>query len=377
MPEKRKYSTWVLAFLFVVGIIIVYKTVDNFSFIFEFAGKVTGALRPFITGFIIAYLLNMPMKRINGLLLKSKYSFVTKRAKGLSILLTYILALILLTIFLRLIIPAIYQNIMDIYYSVPYYINLIMQKLTALQEQLGINFMNIDKASAVEAVQGFISNMKFSEFSKYAQGVIDVTSGIISVFIAIIVSIYMLMDKAIISSAIKRFLHAFIKKEYVDRFLDFSARINEIFTRYIFSVVLDCVIVGILCTVAMSILNVRYSIVLGVMIGIFSLIPYFGAIVAVTLSIIITLLTGGWIKALWTGILLLVLQQIDGNFIGPRIMGNMLKARPLLIIFAVTLGGGLFGVWGMILSVPIAMVVKLIIDELLTAREAKNEQENR
>ena len=101
---KHKYSTWALAFLFVTGIIIVYKTVDNFNFIFEYAGQVISALGPFISGFIIAYLLNLPIKRFRNLLEKSKSSFIKKHSKAISITAIYSLAIILIIV--------IYLNIM-------------------------------------------------------------------------------------------------------------------------------------------------------------------------------------------------------------------------------------------------------------------------
>lgn len=376
MKERNRYSTWVLAFLFVSGVIVVYKTVDNFNFIFDYLKQIIGALTPFITGFVIAYLLNRPISRMQRLLKKSRVGFVCRWAKGISIASVYILTIVALTVFLRLIIPAIYQNVMDLYYSIPYYFNSVWEKLAALQEKFGLELTETDPKSAVTAVQRFLGSINLSEFGKYALGVINATSGVISVFISVIISIYMLSDKTIITAGIKRVLYAFISRGNVERFLDFAARTNEIFSKYIFSVVIDGVIIGILSTVVMSLLNVKYAMVLGVMMGLFNLIPYFGAIVACTLAIIITLLTGGWFKALWTGIALLVLQQIDGNFIGPKIMGNMLEARPLLIILAVTVGGGLYGIGGMVMSVPVAMVAKMVFEEILESREARNGQKD-
>ena len=184
----------------------------------------------------------------------------------------------------------------------------------------------------------------------------------------------MISDKKLIKGSIERFFNAFFKPEVVEKCISYVKRINSIFTKYIISVVIDGGVMGTLAAIIMSIMNVKYAVMLGLLIGVSNLIPYFGAIISIIVTIIVTLLTGGWVKALWVGVLLLVLQQIDGNFIGPRIMSNMLKARPLLIIFAVTLGGGLFGVWGMVLSVPVARVVKMIVCDIVEAKEEKNRQ---
>ncbi len=368
---KQKYSNWVLAFLFITGIIIIYKTVDNFNFIFGYAGKILSALGPFISGFIIAYLLNLPIKRFRSFIEKSKSAFVKRHAKAISITSVYSVAIILIIIVLRLIIPAIYENLMDLYYNIPFYYDLLVQRIADFQERFGIELIELNKQNAIDTMQTFLKSIRLSEFGKAAQGVINLTSGVISSFIAIIISIYILVDKELLSRGIKRVFKALLPQKNILGFIELATRVNDIFSKYIFSILLDGVIIGILSTVVMLLLKVKYAPVLGLMIGIFNLIPYFGAIIAGVVSVVVTLLTGGVMQAIWTGVALLVIQQIDGNFIGPKIMGNMLKSRPLLIILAVTVGGNLFGVWGMILSVPVAMVLKMLFTELLIAKEEK------
>ena len=134
--------------------------------------------------------------------------------------------------------------------------------------------------------------------------------------------------------------------------------------------VLDAIVVGILTSVAMSILGVKYAVLLGVMIGLFNLIPYFGAIIAVIIAVIITLFTGGLGQAVLMAVIVIILQQIDANIINPKIIGNSLSISPLLVIFAVTIGGAYFGVLGMFLAVPIFTVIKLLIEEYI---DYKNE----
>ena len=371
MGRFLKYRSGLLTFLFAVGIIIVYKTVDNFNFIFAFFAKVVSAVSPFITGFIIAYLLNMPIKKLMNVYDKSRIKGIRKAKKPLAVAGVYLLALFLVFVILRMVIPAIYKNLLDLYYNIPYYFDRISEDINALQEKFGIEMVKLDEESAISAVQGFLANMKVTELGRYAQGVINITSGVIDVFIAIIASIYMISDKSLISGQIKRFLNAFFKESMVDAVIGYAGRVNVIFTKYIISVVIDGGVMGILAAVVMSILKVKYAVMLGLIIGVSNLIPYFGAIVSIFVTIVVTLITGGWVQALWVAVLLMVLQQIDGNLIGPRIMGNMLKARPLLIIFAVTLGGGLFGVWGMVLSVPVVMVLKMIMGDIIEAKEKK------
>jgi len=125
-----------------------------------------------------------------------------------------------------------------------------------------------------------------------------------------------------------------------------------------------------LSSTALYLMDVKYATILGIMIGLFNLIPYFGAITACVITVVITLITGTPTLAFWVAVVLLIIQQIDGNFIAPKIMGEMLDASPLLIILAVTLGGGLFGVTGMIISVPISITIKMAITQFLDAKES-------
>ena len=132
---------------------------------------------------------------------------------------------------------------------------------------------------------------------------------------------------------------------------------------------LDGIVVGILTSIAMSILGVKYAVVLGIMIGLFNMIPYFGAIIAVIVATIITIITGGLTQAIWMIVIVTILQQIDANIINPKIVGESLKISPLLVIFAVTLGGAYFGILGMFLAVPIAAIIKVLIEDYIEMKE--------
>ena len=124
----------------------------------------------------------------------------------------------------------------------------------------------------------------------------------------------------------------------------------------------------------MSIMGVKYAVILGMFIGLFNLIPYFGAIIAVLISVFITLITGGVAQAVEMAIVVIALQQIDANIINPKIVGDSVKISPLLVIFAVTVGGAYFGVMGMFLAVPVAALIKLIMDDIIERNYAKKRE---
>ncbi|MBQ3037988.1 MAG: AI-2E family transporter, partial [Clostridia bacterium] len=229
--------------------------------------------------------------------------------------------------------------------------------------------MNISKA-----IEDFIKSINLNEFSKYAQGVINLTSGVINTFIAIIVSVYMLIDKERIKKGIKSVFTVLFSEEKTERVSTIIANINNVFSKYIYCRVIDGLIMGILSIIILSLLGVRYALVLGTLVGFCNLIPYFGSIIGSVITTLITIVTGGFFKGLWTLITLTVLEQIDGNLIGPKIMGDVLEIRPLVIIFAVTVGGGLFGVLGMLFSVPIFVVLKMMGEEYLVAKQGEKEK---
>ena len=154
-------------------------------------------------------------------------------------------------------------------------------------------------------------------------------------------------------------------KKTCDKIENYMDSTNTIFFKFISGQLIDAVVVGILVTIAMSIIGVKYSVLLGFIIGLFNIIPYFGAIVAVVISVIITIITGGLSQALIMAAVVIILQQIDSNIINPKIIGNSLEISPLLVIFAVTVGGAYFGVLGMFLAVPIIAVLKIVVNDYL------------
>lgn len=375
MRKFDKYRTWIIAFVFMVAVITVYKTFDNFNKIKEFFAVFAKSLSPFVIGFIIAYILNIPATKIENLCRKSKYAFFKKRSKGISIISVYLLTATIFYVAISAIAPALYRNFVDLYNNIPGYMTKALATIENLQKDYGFSLFEINEANLLNAFNSFLGKIDITELGKYAQGVVNITSGVINAFIGIIVSVYMLLEKEKIAEGMKRISRILFKQERSEKIITTIRKINNIFSKYLFCLVIAATIMAVLATIVLSVLRVKYAIMLGIMIGIFNLIPYFGAIIAGVIAVLITLLTGGFFQALWTAILLIILQQIDGNFTSPKIMGEVLDASPLLIIFAVTLGGGLFGIGGMILSVPVAITLKMAITEFIDEKE-REESEN-
>lgn len=366
----KKYSKWAAAFVFAVAVITVYKTFDNISNITRFIGVILSAMTPFFGGFILAYVLNIPAVRISRALKKVKFSYVQRHAHGLSILIVYLLAVGVMVWIILSLVPMLYKNILDLYNSLPSYLDGMVRYLNGLEIMQKLNPNHTVGPDLKNAVYNLFNKIDFTEFGKYAQGVFNVTSGLVSAFIAVISSIYMLLDKARIERGIMRVIAIFSSEEKARHVADYAAGVNRIFTSFLYSRLVCSVIMAIVCSLVLSVMRVKYAVVLGIFIGAMDMIPYFGSIISSVLASVITILTGGLFKACYTAVALLILQQIDGNLLAPKVMENSLEIRPLWIIFAVTVGGTLFGFLGMLLSVPVLAILRSLAAGYLNEREA-------
>ena len=367
MKEKKQGLTkWLYWFLLGVAIIVVYKTLDNFDQIKEWIGNLFDVLGPFIIGLLIAYLLYIPCKKVEEFYKKSKkIKFINKKARLLSVITVYIIAIIIIALALNFVLPAIAKSIVDLVNNFQNYYNSTMNAINNLPED---SVLKSDVViDAIESIQHIDLKqfINLERLTQYAKGAINIVNGVFNIFVAFIVSVYLLLERREILNFIKKLIRAIFRKEVYKNIGNYFNKSNEIFFKFLSSQFLDAIVVGILTSIAMSLLGVKYALLLGFMIGLFNLIPYFGAIIAVIIAIIVTLFTGGFGQALLMAIVVVILQQIDANIINPKIVGNSLKISPLLVIFAVTVGGAYFGVLGMFLAVPIVAVLKILISDYI------------
>lgn len=372
----KKRISWLLVAIVVV---IVYKMLDNFSSIQMWFTNLFSILKPFLIGILISYILFMPCKKIENIYKKSRLKIISKRARGISVITTYIIFILLIIIVINCIFPVLRDSVIDLVSNIPTYYEILVNKYNELPEDAFLKsdlikekmseFTNIDIKQYLN-----INNGKIME---YVKSIIDIFTGIFDVFVSLVVSVYILLQRSTIVSSLRRFARAIFKKDTYEAVDGYFTKANEVFFSFITSQLLDAVIVGILTTVAMMILNVKYAPLIGFLIGLFNLIPFIGAIVAVAIGIFITLITGGFAKALVMAIVVIVLQQIDANIINPKIIGTSLEISPLLVLFSITVGGAYFGIIGMFLGVPIAVVIKAIVSDFVDRRNRiKDEEEN-
>lgn len=371
----KKRISWLLIALTVV---IVYKMLDNFSNVTEWFGTFFRILKPFLAGLLISYILFMPCKKIEEALEKSKLKFIKKRARGLSVIATYIIFILIIIIIINCIFPVLKESVVELVSNIPGYYETLVSKYKELPED------SVLKNDIIKDKMTELSNIDMKQFLsinnekiiEYVKNIINIFSGIFDVFVSIIVSVYILLQRTTIMRFLRRFARAMFKKNTYEAVNKYFTKANEVFFTFISSQLLDAVIVGILTTVAMLIIKVKYAPLIGFTIGLFNMIPYIGAIVAVGIGILITFITGGLGKAIAMAIVVIILQQIDANIINPKIIGVSLEVSPLLVIFSVTVGGAYFGIMGMFLGVPIAVVIKTILNDWIENKNKfRDEQE--
>ena len=209
---------------------------------------------------------------------------------------------------------------------------------------------------------------------QYAKGAISIVYGLLDIFVTIIVSVYTLLERGKILKFLKKLSLAIFGKNTTRKISKYFNNTNQIFFKFLISQFLDAVIVGVILTIVLSIMKVKYAVLIGFLIGLFNMIPYFGALAAGAISVLITIITGGVSKAIWMAIAVVIIQQIDANIVNPKIVGDSLEISPLLIIFSVTVGGAYFGIVGMFLAVPVVAVIKILIDDYINYKIKKNKE---
>ena len=366
---KTSISKWIGPFVFALFLMITFTIVNNFDVILGTIRNFLSIISPFIIGIVIAYFLNVPCTKIADLIRKvSKGTFIAKRSRGISVLIIYISLILIISAISSYVVPIIITNLTDLLSLIPQFSQVVM----AFIADFPLDFIDTDQIMSLFNFEAILANVA-SNVASIGQYAAVVTSGIINTFLSIIISVYVLLYKDMLLALAGRLVRLVIKKESsFNSARSYMHKSNEIFYTFIYTQFLDACILGTLATIMLTLLGVPYALTFGLLLGVGNMIPYFGSIVASVITTVITIFTGGVALGAITGASLLVLQQIDGNIIGPRLMGNSLRLNPIWIIFSITVGGAYFGVIGMFVSVPIAAMLKVVLGNFIEVYEKKH-----
>ncbi|MCL2616521.1 MAG: AI-2E family transporter [Defluviitaleaceae bacterium] len=377
LMDSYQFKSWLSFLLLAAAIIVVFMVASEVRLIWAWLAFFLAAVSPFVWGFVLSYVLNIPRERIEkilGSMLEGSKSatvkpFVLKRKRGLSILLTYLLVLLLIVIVMNIIAPRIYESVLEFIAFLPVLFSAVERIIIDLDQDDAIPFFDISAILDLISWEEVLMVFHPDNITMVFDTILDFTSTVFSAALAIISSIYFLSEGPQLRAFVTRAMKAFSSSTVFDTVAYYGSKVNAYFKRYIFCQVLDALILGIIMTVVTSLLGVRHAFVIGPMLGVANLIPYFGSIVGTVVAIIIILLTDGLTMGMIAALVLLAVQQIDSNIIFPRLLGGSMKISPLLVIIAIAVGNAYYGIVGMIVAIPIIAVMKNIMDDILLALE--------
>jgi predicted PurR-regulated permease PerM len=352
--------------LVIVLAVLIYKLVtdfSSFSSVFKGPGRI---LSPFFYGFLLAFVLNIPCNGVRRLLSGIKVPFLQKHKKGISISIVYLLLLLLIYVALRMVIPAAYKSILLFVKNFERYYHSAEESLEWLIDILPIKF-DLSMENLLPALQNFNLDQLLSSFN----AIVGVSTSIFQIFLVLVSSVYILMEKDKFKAFLRRILKAFMKDTVYARTIRYTDKLNMNFKQYIYAQTLDGCILGTLAGIELALMGSQFALVLGIMLGLVNYIPYFGSIVGTIVAVLVVMLTQGIPAGLLALIILLITQQVDGNIIQPKLMSNSFSISPLLVIISVTVGGATAGVLGMLAAIPITATLLIILEDVITHFEKK------
>lgn len=360
-------------FKLVAFAIILYWGINNMNIIGNVVGKFIDIIFPFILGGCIAFILNIPMSffenKISKLKLKKNKKKKVKQATNnkhliriISLLLAIIVIALIIVLIIRLIVPELVEIIKLLFNNIPNYTEelnkVIKDKAPDIQEMVSkINF-EAEEENIKKELAGAIPTILTSSISIVTSLVGAVTNFIISIIFAI----YILLSKEKLQEQATKILYAYLKKEHAAKIIKFASTTRIIFTNFFTVQCLEATILGSLCIIGMLILSIPYAIQIGILVGVTALIPIVGAFIGMLVGSIL-IVSINPIKVITFIVFILILQQIEGNVIYPRVVGNSVGLPGIWVLVAVSVGGKLFGIVGMLIGVPIVSVLYTVIKQ--------------
>ena len=349
--------------LILIGIVSFWG-LNTLNVIWDDFNTIFSVLSPFILGGVIAFILNIPMTKIESLL-KKKIKNKDRLVRMISVVLSLLLFVLVIVIIALLIIPELVENIKILINNIPtliddleVFILDLLDKYPDIQNQIKNTFSSdLNITSVVSNALNYLAN-----------GAIGLIGGLvykfITIFTAIIFSVYMLSAKEYLVKGSKKVIYAVFSEKKANKIIEIGKLANNTFAKFISGQCIDAIILGLIMFVAFTIFKFPYALIIAVLTTITALIPIFGAIIAMVIGAIL-IATVDPLQAILFMIVFQVVQQIEGNFIYPRVVGKSVGLSPLWTLLAVVVGGNLFGVVGMLVGLPLASIVYAILKEIV------------
>lgn len=365
---NSKYTTIsVYSFIVICCSIIFYRIASDTSVFMGKISSIISTLQPFIIGAVIAYLLNFILVFVEERMLsKNKLNELKPKSKrAIGLLLTYIVAFILLALFIQFVLPQLVESMLGLVNDIPTYLTNLSDLLTKYTKDLNVDkeYLDIAVTKLTDFINYFIS-VAAGLLPVVGQALGIVASSIWNIVLGVIISIYLLIDKEKFCALGRKVVCAVFNEKHSKRILQLVDRSNDTFGKFLSGKIIDSAIIGVLTFVVLTIFKMPYVLLISVIIGITNIIPFFGPFFGAIPATIIILFVSP-IKALWFILIIIVIQQLDGNIIGPKILGDSIGISAFWILFSLLVAGKFLGLVGMIIGVPLFAIIYSIIKEVI------------
>lgn len=357
--------------------IIVFFTCYRFTEILNIVKLILSTIQPILIGLALGYVLKRPQKFFykkiflmftkSGLIKKEEQA--KKVSKALSIFLALITFIVIIYVLIIMAVPQIVDNIMRLADTLPEQMNSAVAWISAQLEE-NSKYAEIVKDVSKEItdyITRWIKTDMMAQIAQVASGIISVVSLLLNVIIGLIVAVYVLASKETFARQGKKIIYAMFSEARAEKILKEFKRSDDIFGGFISGKIIDSLIIGIICFVGMTVLRLPYIALVSMIVGVTNVIPFFGPYIGAVPSAILILLAEPK-KGLIFIVFIILLQQLDGNVIGPKILGESTGLSPFWVVFSILLGGGLFGIIGMLVGVPTFAVIYNLIAEIVNER---------
>ncbi|MBQ6507383.1 MAG: AI-2E family transporter [Clostridia bacterium] len=335
-----------------------------------FLSQLVGILSPFLVGGALAFI-QMPIaRRVETFLCRTLFrkSLKTRAPRVMSAIFSILVVILLLLIFLNILLPQVITSVNALVKQVTAFVNENDDQINTLLKRAGIISADVDPLNSVW--QNILSSV-----GKYADILPTVLrtsynlvySIVFKTLIGLIVSFYLLIDSKRMSRKCKQVCYAVLEKEQAERLILWSRKANRLFAGFTTGKIVDSIVVGIICYIVMLLLRLEYPLLISVIIGVTNVLPFFGPFIGAIPSILILAIVNPP-SALTFAIFILVLQQLDGNLIGPKILGDYVGISPMLTMAAILIGSGLMGFVGLVIAVPICALIYALIHTYIEAK---------
>ena len=380
--NKKYFTLSIYAFFVIAASMLFYKFIINWNSTSDFFNSLLKIISPFLIAFLIAFLLNPAIKLINNKMVSRikirKFSIKSpKTSLIISIIITYIIFVGLIIIIMLFIVPEVANSVAIIIKEFPT-IDQITEFIENLISDIYKKYPSVNTEEIKQEFSKYIPNainQLYPVISKNLPSLLtfslsfsmSLISGLLNFVLALVIAFYLIVEKDGFLIKTKKIMYAYFSKNKANKIIEILNDCNTIFAKFVVGKAIDSLIIGILCFIIISIAKIPYPLLISVIVGITNMIPYFGPFIGAVPGVLIVLVNEP-VKAIWFTIIIFGLQQFDGLFLGPKILGDSTGLSPFWIIFSIIIGGALFGVIGMFLGVPIIAVLNYLFNILLNKK---------